>query len=115
MYPFTARNNCVQHCSAEDGLGLGENAAAIRLDPSLRTGTTTASETFGNPSLLSPKETVPVSFQVANIEVWALTPHDNVKDAEQLELTKFFQQRQQEERHNRLDLFGILVGGPKRK
>lgn len=115
VYPFTGSNNFVQHCSLEDGIGLGENAAAIRLDPSLRTGSAAPSETFGNPCLLDPKEEKSLNFQVANVEVWALTPNDNVKDAEQLELTSFFQQQKQEERHKRLDLFGILVGGPKRK
>lgn len=115
VYPYTGSNNFVQHCSAKDGIGLGENAFAIRLDPSLRKGFTAASEAFGNPCLLAPKEQKAVDFQVANIEVWALTPSDNVKDAEHLELTSFFQQRQQEERQKKLDLFGILVGGPKRK
>ena len=115
VYPYTGSDNFVQHCSAKDGIGLGKNAAAIRLDPSLRKGSTSATETFGNPCLLAPKEEQAKEFDVANVEVWALTPSDNVKDAERLELTSFFQQHQQEERRRKLDLFGILVGGPKRK
>lgn len=113
VYPFTGSNNCVQHCSADDGIGLGENASAIRLDPSLRTGSTAASETFGNPCLLGPKEER-VTFKVANLEVWTLTPHDTVKEAEKEELTTFFQ-RCEDENSIRLNLFGILVGGPKVK
>ncbi|CAB9524948.1 Oxidation resistance protein 1 [Seminavis robusta] len=115
VYPFTGANNFVQHCTPSDGIGLGDNASAIRLDPSLRTGSTAASETFGNPCLLDPKEETSRSFEVANLEVWTLTPHDTVKEAEQTELKAFFQQRQREEHRNRLDLFGILVGGPKMK
>jgi TLD len=115
VYPYTGGNNFVQHCSAGDGIGLGDNALAIRVDPSLRTGSTAASETFGNPCLLDPKEEAFRTFQIANLEVWTLTPHDTVKEAEQTELKAFFQQRQREEHKNRLDLFGILVGGPKRK
>jgi len=116
VYPFTGRNNCVQHCSTGDGIGLGENAAAIRLDPSLRSGSTAASETFGNPCLLDSKSETPVSFQVANLEVWTLTPHDTVKQAEQAELSSFFQtQHHQHEHTSRLDIFGVLLGGPKVK
>ena len=113
VYPFTGSNNFVQHCSVDDGIGLGENASAIRLDPSLRTGSTASSETFGNPCLLDPKQER-VTFAVANLEVWTLTPHDTVKEAEKEELTTFFQQCHHEN-NKRLNLFGILVGGPKVK
>ena len=108
VYPFTQSNNFVQHCSVHDGIGLGDNASAIRLDPSLRTGSTAASDTFGNPCLLDPKKER-VNFTVANLEVWTLTPHDKVKEAEQEELATFFQQCQHES-NKRLNLFGILVG-----
>jgi len=113
VYPYTGSNNWVQHCSTDDGIGLGENASAIRLDPSLRSGYTCASETFASPCLLDPKQER-INFDVANLEVWTLTPHDTVASAEQEELSRFFQQCQTEE-NKKLNLYSILVGGPKVK
>lgn len=111
VFPYNGRNNCVQHCGTEDGIGMGEHMSALKIDSSLRSGFTGSSETFGNPCLIDPKENK-VNFQVANLEVWTLTPYDNVKDAEEAELTTFFQ-RDNRGQEKSLNVFNILVGGPK--
>jgi hypothetical protein len=62
---------------------------ALSLDKDLKHGTTSSSETFGNPCLIDTTQRG-ARFSVANIEVWAVTPHVTVAEAEQAELSNLF-------------------------
>jgi hypothetical protein len=124
VFPFTFRNSKIQFCT-HDGISIGEGEVtemtkegsnfghAIRLDGTLQFGSTSNCETFGNPCLthtdLRGKE-----FEVANIELWSMTPHSTVATAERAELKTLFLE---EGRHadNNLNLLEILVGSPVRK
>lgn len=124
VFPFTFRNSKIQFCT-NDGISIGEGEVtemsqdgtnfghAVRLDKTLQFGSTSNCETFGNPCLthtdLRGKE-----FQVANIELWCMTPHSTVATAERAELKTLFLE---EGRHadNNLNLLEILVGSPVRK
>lgn len=68
----------------EDTIGFG-----IAIDEFLARGTTSPCATFRNPSLMN-KLAETETFQIANLEVWTLTPGYNVKGAEKLEMTKYF-------------------------
>jgi hypothetical protein len=83
---------------------------ALYLDKDLKSGTTSSSETFGNPCLLDGTQRG-ARFNVANIEVWTLTPHTTVADAEQSELSNLFLDGGRDSAH-RLNFMNILVGGP---
>jgi hypothetical protein len=65
---------------------------ALAIDPSLRTGSTSTSETFGNPCLVRPDRRGE-AFEIANLEVWTLTPLGTVADAEHAELERLFRSR----------------------
>lgn len=81
---------------------------AIRLDKSMATGSTSSSETFGSPCMID-SESRGKEFEVANVELWTMTPHDSVEDADQAEMRALFLE---ENRHtdNNLNLIEILVG-----
>lgn len=109
VFPFTGRNNDTQSCSV-DGIGFGEGTNAIRLDVHLRHGKTAPSETFGNPCLTDSRKESD-EFEIANLEVWTLTPKDNIKDAARAELSGLFLEGQRDD--NSLNLLGILTGRAK--
>jgi hypothetical protein len=81
---------------------------AIKLERSMATGSTSSSETFGSPCLIE-RDSRGKTFEVANVELWAMTPHDSVEDADQAEMRALFLE---ENRHadNNLNLIEILVG-----
>lgn len=123
VFPVRPGNVAVQYCSKEClMLGRGEIQMAqqpygkhgkhyghgIYLDHSLLHGSTSSTETFGNPCLVDDAERGS-RFNVSNIEVWTLTPHDNVADAQQSELSTLFLEGGRKERD--LNVLGILVGG----
>lgn len=132
VYPYRTGNAAVQYCSKKClMLGQGEvipsprlhnpdkprqvktgkhYGYALYLDKDLTTGTTSSSETFGNPCLVDPSQRG-ARFRVANIEVWTLTPHDTVAEAEQSELSNLFLDGGRDSTH-RLNFMNILVGGP---
>jgi TLD len=132
VYPYRTGHVAVQYCSKKClMLGQGEiipapkkhnpekprpthigkhYGYALYLDKDLTTGTTSSSETFGNPCLLDPTQRG-AKFTVANIEVWTLTPHVTVADAEQSELSNLFLDGGRDSAH-RLNFMNILVGGP---
>jgi TLD len=132
VYPYRTGHVAVQYCSKKClMLGQGEVIAApkkhdpekprpinvgkhygyaLYLDKNLTSGTTSSSETFGNPCLLDPTQRG-AKFTVANIEVWTLTPHTTVADAEQSELSNLFLDGGRDSAH-RLNFMNILVGGP---
>ena len=129
VFPFTGQNNYVQSCNTSGvALGYGEieqderiNSAtddseattshygyAIKLNKSMDTGSTSSSETFGSPCLIA-RDSRGKKFQVANIELWTMTPHDTVEKADNAEMRALFLE---ENRHhdNKLNLIEILVG-----
>jgi hypothetical protein len=81
----------------------------LYLNGDLSKGTTSTSETFGNPCLTDSEQRGD-RFNVANIEVWTLTPHDSVADAEQSELSTLFLEGGRDGR--KLSFMNILSGGP---
>ncbi|KAL7556744.1 hypothetical protein ACA910_008081 [Epithemia clementina (nom. ined.)] len=123
VFPVRPGNVAVQYCS-KDCLMLGRGEIkghssekyggkhyghGIYLDSTLLRGTTSSSETFGNPCLVDDGERG-TRFDVSNIEIWTLTPHDNVDEAQQSELSTMFLEGGRE--GDNLNLLGILVGGP---
>ena len=133
VFPFTSQNNDVQSCT-NNGIALGygeieederinsevcdtdENNVqgsthyghAIKLDKSMNTGSTSSSETFGSPCLIE-RESRGKRFEVANVELWTMTPHDTVEKADEAEMKALFLE---ENRHadKNLNLIEILVG-----
>lgn len=127
VFPHRPGNHAVQYCSKEHLLlGKGElflppNSKAtelggkhfgcgLHLDASLQFGYTSNCETFGNPCLVDPTQKG-ARFEISNLEVWTLTPHDSVKDAEQSELSMLFLEGGRAGTEN-LNVMRILVGGP---
>ncbi|KAL3937904.1 MAG: hypothetical protein SGARI_001950 [Bacillariaceae sp.] len=133
VFPFTGRNNMVQLCTKEymalghgelldESIGHGEEEGenesgasredfygfAIKLEKSMETGSTSSSETFGNPCLIQ-RESRGEVFEVANVELWSMTPHETVESADHAEMKALFE----EQRHAgpNLNLIEILVGG----
>eukprot|EP00536_Pseudo-nitzschia_multiseries_P002749 jgi/Psemu1/184296/e_gw1.38.124.1 len=114
VFPFTSRNNKVQSCT-KNGIALGPNSDptdhyghAIKLDKSMATGSTSSSETFGSPCLIE-RESRGKRFQVANVELWTMTPHETVEDADQAEMRALFLEEHRQTDTN-LNLIEILVG-----
>ena len=122
VYPYRVGNVAVQYC-AKDCLMLGQGELlpndlggnhyghGICLDASLLHGTTSTSETFGNPCLVNPDERG-ACFDVSNIEVWTLTAHQTVAEAEQSELSTLFLTDSRDGKDDNLNIMKILVGGP---
>jgi hypothetical protein len=81
---------------------------AIKLDKLMATGSTSSSETFGNPCLIE-RESRGKKFEVANVELWTMTPHDSVEDADQAEMRALFLEENRNTDNN-LNLIEILVG-----
>jgi hypothetical protein len=81
---------------------------AIKLDKSMATGSTSSSETFGSPCLIE-RESRGKQFEVANVELWTMTPHDSVGDADQAEMRALFLEENRTTDNN-LNLIEILVG-----
>lgn len=111
VYPFSGVNKSVQLCH-QDFLAVGggevdhalvhdenvlehvldscqkqEHGFAIALHGDLQRGTSSPSSTFCNPKLTGEEDGI---FEIANLEVWTLTPCITVQDAEQLEMRKYF-------------------------
>jgi hypothetical protein len=124
VFPYRPGNVAVQYCS-KDHLMLGQGELflpgttmlggkhyghGLYLDASLQNGTTSNCETFGNPCLADVEQRG-TKFDVSNLEVWTLTPHQTVHDAEQSELSTLFLDGSRDGSHN-LNIMRILVGGP---
>jgi hypothetical protein len=122
----------IQGCQLQHGLALGKvtngidimspsslSSYALFLRHDLRLGHTSSSDAFKNPCLIledngdndsaSDHHTrkIQMFFEVANIEVWTLTPFETESEAEQAELASFFLQDEQRP----LNLLSILVHG----
>jgi hypothetical protein len=117
VYPYRSGNTALQHCS-KNGIMMGQGELlpathpgehygfALYLDPSFKKGTTSTSETFGNPCLVSMEERG-ATFEVSNIELWTLTPHASIEAAERAELSTLFL----DGGRKNLNLLDIIVGG----
>jgi hypothetical protein len=122
VFPFTSRNNKIQFCSTQ-GLSLGEgeveemsssgihHGSAILLDGSMTSGSTSTSETFDSPCLIHTDKRGE-EFTVANIELWALTPHNSVESAARTEMRTLFLEEGRNTEKKNLNLLEILVGSP---
>jgi hypothetical protein len=121
VFPFASRNRHIQSCSTDRmALGFGEvddmssmgrhYGNAILLNSNLTSGSTSTTETFGNPNLMHSGNRGE-EFEVANIELWAMTPHPDIETAVNTEMQTLFLD---EGRHSDKDLslFEILVGPP---
>jgi hypothetical protein len=121
VYPHRKGCSAIQYCG-KDGLALGQGELlpadsktgkhygyGLYLSADLRTGTTSTSETFGNPCLVDDGARG-ATFEVANVEVWTLTTERTVQEAERSELSHLFLEGAG--RESRLNLLNILVGGP---
>jgi hypothetical protein len=118
VYPYTSKNNKIQFCCKEF-LALGEGELediqvqggthfgnAIRLHRSMASGSTSTSNTFDNPSLIHTDKRGE-EFNVANIELWALTPHTSLEVAVRSEMRSLF--LEEERKTKNLNLLEILV------
>ena len=80
----------------------------LYLEANLQKGSTSTTETFGNPCLVD--DSLRGSrFQVANLEVWTLTPRSTINEAQRSEFASLFLEGAREEKD--LNLIGILTGG----
>ena len=119
VYPYRSGNVAVQNCSKE-GIMLGQGELlpttkegnhyghALYLERNLTRGSTSNSETFGNPCLVNAEQRG-ARFKIANLEVWTLTPHTTVEEAEKSELSTMFLEGGRAEKS--LNFMNILVGG----
>jgi hypothetical protein len=122
VFPYRAGNVAVQYCSKEYlMLGQGELLPSTKpgqhygyglyLEADLLKGSTSTSETFGNPCMVAAEQRG-ARFDVANIEVWTFTPHATVEEAVQSELSTLFLEGGRNANDKKLNLLGILAGGP---
>lgn len=113
VYPWSGKNRnvqCVQHrqhlavgggfpdddddtnndcgCTAAAAAAEKKNdfGFAFALTNDLSRGTSGPCVTFGNPTSLTPKDV----FTVLNVEVWTLSPVDDLEQAEKIELSRQF-------------------------
>ena len=99
------RGEVLQPNSQKGGKHYGHG---LYLEANLMKGSTSTTETFGNPCLVD--DTLRGSrFQVANMEIWTLTPHATINEAQRSEFASLFLEGGREEKD--LNLLGILVGG----
>jgi hypothetical protein len=121
VFPYRSGNVAVQYCS-KDCLKLGQGELlpntdmtgehfghGIYLEADLLSGSTSTCETFGNPCLIDDVQRGE-KFQVSNIEVWTLTPHECVIAAERSELSMLFLDGRVAKNLNLMDI--VLGGGP---
>lgn len=130
VFPFTGRNGHVQQCSKEQGLVLGEGEEmelaseklqdgehygnAIRLNSTMTEAWTSSCETFGSPCLVH-TDRRGERVNIANVELWGLTPHRSIESAITAEMKHLFLAETggaSPPAEKNLDLFEIIVGGP---
>jgi len=98
VYKWTGNNRNVQ-LTNNDTLAVGSDSVedeqsctfnagcfAFALTKDLGRGTSGPTATFGNPSSLASAGV----FEVANVEVWTLSPVDDLEQAEKIELSRQF-------------------------
>ena len=115
VFEYSGLNNFVQHCShdkiaigggnihdtpddvdgdseippAVDLVRVESYGFGIALSEDLGRGSSSPCATFRNPSLVS-NAAETKTFEIANMEVWTMTPAWDVHSAEKLEMTKYF-------------------------
>lgn len=104
VYPWAGGNDFIQLCTHDKiavGGGSGgdekknddasstEYGFGLAIEKDLLYGTSTSCATFSSPPL-SQEHRDGSPFEIVNLEVWALTPCDTLKDAEKLELGQLF-------------------------
>jgi len=95
VYPWTGKNYMVQVCQ-HNRIGVGGGATTddmdglfgLALEDDLLTGASGPCATFNNPSLAVSNPNG--LFEVANLEVWTLTPCATEAEAEKLDFHKLF-------------------------
>lgn len=115
VFPCTGENQLIQLCThdrvalgggtpsekktdddvmVQDGAELQEHnwGFGLAISNDFMTGTSSPCVTFGSPSLSKVAKNGAI-FEIANIELWALTPCFTVEQAEKLELGKLFLHR----------------------
>jgi len=91
VYPWTGNNDLCQ-LFADDKIACGggvvgthSDGFGIILEDDLLSGSSSPCATYGNPSLCASSSSDENRFEVANIEIWSLTPFMFVADAERSE------------------------------
>jgi hypothetical protein len=121
VFPYRSGSMAVQYCSQQClMLGKGEvlqpsnqkggkhYGHGLFLEANLLKGSTSTSETFGNPCMTD--DSLRGSrFEVANLECWTLTPHSTINEAQRSEFASLFLENRRGEKD--LNLLGILTGG----
>ena len=88
VYRWTGEDENCQFFSEERiGAGGGGDGFGFVIDEGLWRGSSNSSVTYGNPNLVANPSG---DFEVANIEVWAMTPFMFKEEAEKLESTRRF-------------------------
>lgn len=106
VYPYTGMDDQIQ-CCTDTFLAIGggdwrhqdcpyanePRGIGLLLDNNLETGETNSSATFCNPRLCH-RTKLQNTFEIANVEVWTLTPCVSLEEANKLELHKLFVEEQ---------------------
>jgi len=106
IYPYTGMDNQVQY-STDRALAVGggdwseqecpysgePRGIGLRVDQHLAVGETNSCATFANPRLCDHAKTNN-EFEIANMEVWTMTPCVSLEEAKKLELHKLFVEEQ---------------------
>ena len=83
---------------------------AISLGSNLTYGSTSTSETFGNPCLKDTHTKGGSRIQISNLEVWSITPHSTIQQAEKDE--EYYRSITPTNNNESLSLFNIFTGRP---
>jgi|EP00979_Chaetoceros_neogracilis_P000983 hypothetical protein len=89
VFAWTGSNYMTQLCT-NDKIALGGGGGfGLVIESNMLHGQTNQCATFGNPPL-SKEHHNGGSFEIVNLEIWTMTPCNNVKEAEKLEMAKLF-------------------------
>ncbi len=95
IYAWTGANYLTQLCTNEMiALGGGsspgkEGTFGLVIKSDLLNGYSSHSQTFGNPPLCNESENGS-SFEIVNLEVWTMTPCNDIQEAEKMEMARLF-------------------------
>jgi len=89
VFAWTGANYMSQLCTNEKIALGGGGGFGLIIEANMLNGETNECETFGNPPLSKEHENG-TSFEIVNLEVWAMTPCNDVEAAEKLEMGKLF-------------------------
>jgi len=89
VFAWTGTNYLTQLCTNEKIALGGGGGFGLVIENNMLHGQTNKCATFGNPPLSKEHENG-TSFEIVNLEMWTMTPCNNVIEAEKLELAKLF-------------------------